>query len=89
MDWWKINSIRFPVLSIMAKDYLAVMASSAPIERQFSIFGNIVTKNRNRMEKEIGRKIMCLRSWKVPEISVSESDSEAIEESDSEGEGIF
>ena len=76
----------------MAKDYLAVMASSAPIERQFSIFGNIITKNRNRMEEEMGRKLICLRNWKVPELSVSQSDSEAnedvIEESDSE-EGIF
>ena len=55
----------------MAKDYLAVMASSAPIERQFSIFGNIITKNRNRIEEEIGRTLMCLRNWKVPELSVS------------------
>jgi hAT family protein len=55
----------------MAKDYLAVMASSAPIERQFSIFGNIITKNRNRIEEGIGRKLMCLRNWKVPELSVS------------------
>ena len=65
----------------MAKDYLAVMASSAPIERQFSIFGDIITKNRNRVEEEIGRKLMCLRNWKVPELFVSQSDSEP--------EGIF
>lgn len=74
----------------MAKNYLAIMASSAAIERQFSVFGNIITKNRNRMEKEVGRKIACLKSWKVPEIPISESDSDINkEESDSEAEGIF
>ena len=45
------------------------------------------------MEEEIGRNLMCLRNWKVPELFVSQSDSEAnedvIEESDSEPEGIF
>jgi len=45
------------------------------------------------VEEEIGRNLMCLRNWKVPELFVSQSDSEAnedvIEESDSEPEGIF
>jgi len=73
----------------MAKDYLAVMATSAPIERQFSVFSNIITKNRNRMEKEIGRRIMCLKSWKIPKLEIVE-DGETNEEEDIDSDnGIF
>jgi hypothetical protein len=61
----------------MAKDFLAIMATSAPIEREFSKFGNIITKNRNQMTKQMGRMIMCLKSWKIPEIIVEEPDSDS------------
>jgi hAT family C-terminal dimerisation region len=63
-------------MSRMAKDYLSVMATSAPIEREFSIFSNIITRNRNSLDKENARRIILLKNWKIPEISVNEVDSE-------------
>jgi hypothetical protein len=36
LDYWKINSSRFPNLSQMVRDYLAVPGTSTPSERAFS-----------------------------------------------------
>ncbi len=60
----------------MAKIYLSIMATSAPIESQFSIFGNIITKNRNSLKKDTAKRLVLLKSWKVPEITMDESETE-------------
>ncbi|PTB47264.1 hypothetical protein M431DRAFT_102764, partial [Trichoderma harzianum CBS 226.95] len=45
----KSNYNRFPILSILAKRYLAIPATSATIESVFSISNNIIIKARNRL----------------------------------------
>ncbi|XP_065318862.1 uncharacterized protein LOC135926857 [Gordionus sp. m RMFG-2023] len=36
LDWWKLNKNRYPVLSNIARDYLAIQATSSSSERAFS-----------------------------------------------------
>jgi hypothetical protein len=84
LEWWKLHEPRFPILSRMAKDYLSIMAISAPIESQFSIFGNIITKNRNSIQRATAIKIVCLKNWKLPEITIEESNSDSDSDSDSD-----
>ena len=43
MNYWKSNSKRFPKLCKMAVTYLALPASSVPVERMFSIAGKVFT----------------------------------------------
>ena len=49
LQWWKENAWNFKVLSIIAKDLLAVPATSAPSERIFSKAGAIVTTKRSSL----------------------------------------
>lgn len=49
----------------MARDHLAIPASSAPSERVFSAGGDIITKKRNRIGGENLRYLLCLRSWGI------------------------
>ncbi len=69
LKWWKDNQSRFPTLAKMARDYLAMQASSVPSERGFSKSGLTVSNLRNRLNPETVRYLMCLQSWfklKIP-----------------------
>lgn len=49
LTYWKVNQTRFPGLSALAKKYLCVPASSAPVERVFSSATKVNRPDRNRL----------------------------------------
>ncbi|PMD40291.1 hypothetical protein L207DRAFT_399823, partial [Hyaloscypha variabilis F] len=53
----------FPIITQIARDYLAIPATSTPSERVFSMAGNLVSKKRTRISSENVRYVLCLRSW--------------------------
>ena len=63
LEWWRVNQSQFPNLSRMAKDYLAIPATSVPSEESFSAGKNLITDKRNRLAGKTIRVCMCLRSW--------------------------
>ena len=52
-------------MAVIARDHLAIPATSAPSERVFSQGGDIVTKKRNRLSGERIRELLCLKDWGV------------------------
>jgi len=62
LDYWKLNNNRFPILSILARRYLAMPATSASIESTFSIGNNIITKSRNRLSSTTIKELILLKS---------------------------
>lgn len=61
-DFYNENKSAYPVLFRMAKDFLAIPAMSAPLERLFSQVGDIVTKKRNRLLPGTIQKLAILKS---------------------------
>ena len=49
LEFWKTNALNYPVLSSMAKDYLAVQASSVPAERAFSSGTDLIPADRRSL----------------------------------------
>ena len=52
-----------PKLSKMARDLLTVQATGAGIEREFSISGRVVTKQRNGLSPTTIRDLMQYKRW--------------------------
>jgi len=52
----------------MGRRYLAIPATSALVERVFSIGGNIITKSWNQLDLETVKKTVLLKSWKIIEL---------------------
>ena len=49
LKFWKANQSRYPTLSKIARIYLGVLATSAPVERVFSHARNIMRPDRSRL----------------------------------------
>jgi hypothetical protein len=49
LAFWKANAHRFDLLSVLARKYLCVTASSVPVERLFSTAGFIFSDARAKL----------------------------------------
>jgi hypothetical protein len=63
LGWWKAHEKVFPTLSRMAKDYLAIPASSTSVERLFSSSGSVCTNERGRLNETSIQALTSLKQW--------------------------
>jgi hypothetical protein len=63
LQWWKLHEAEFPHLSRMARDYMAIPATSVPVERAFSMGASLISKQRSSLAPETIRACMCLKAW--------------------------
>jgi zinc finger BED domain-containing protein 1 (E3 SUMO-protein ligase ZBED1) len=63
LDWWKLNSIKFPMLSKLARRSLEIPSTSGSSERLFSESGLVSTKKRNRLLHQTVEELVFLHQW--------------------------
>jgi hypothetical protein len=63
LEWWKYHAGEYPCLARIARDYLAIPATSAPCERAFSGGADLITKKRGSLKEDTIRVCVCLKSW--------------------------
>jgi hypothetical protein len=56
-----MNAQRLPVWASLARDFLAIMASSVSSERAFSAAGITISKRRNRLKGDIVEALQFLK----------------------------
>ena len=66
LDYWKNKSNMYPVLSHLAKKYLAIPATSAGVERLFSISGSLARARRARLNAKTLEDVILLRQYRPP-----------------------
>lgn len=63
LDWWKLNSTRYPRLSTMARDYLAVQGTSVEPDELFTSKGDDVHKKQFCLPFSSMQTFLCINSW--------------------------
>ncbi|KAL1528068.1 hypothetical protein AB1Y20_009434 [Prymnesium parvum] len=61
LQWWADREDKFPDLSVMARQYLGVPATSASAERLFSIAGRVFDDLRQNMDDKALEALMFAR----------------------------
>lgn len=63
LDWWKVNSSRYPRLSLMARDFLAVQSTALLPEHIFCTMGEEVDRQRSSIPQYDTQALLCVKSW--------------------------
>ncbi|XP_026431095.1 zinc finger BED domain-containing protein DAYSLEEPER-like [Papaver somniferum] len=63
LDWWKRNSSKYPRLSVMAQDFLAVQSTSVSPDEAFSEKGDEVENQRFCLPCASTQPMLCMRAW--------------------------
>ena len=65
LEWWKKQQIKYPVLSIIARDILTVHVSTVALGAAFSAGGKVVSKKRCNLSPEAIEAVVCLKDWNL------------------------
>ena len=63
LNWWKANSCRFPVLSLVARHVLAIPVSTVASESAFSIEGRVLDPFRSSLSPRMVEGLLCAQDW--------------------------
>ncbi|KAF4612503.1 hypothetical protein D9613_012755 [Agrocybe pediades] len=63
LGWWKIHAPSFPTVARMARDFLAIPATSVAVERTFSKSRHICADLRMSLKAETAREALLSKTW--------------------------
>ncbi|KAL5729654.1 hypothetical protein ACHQM5_002576 [Ranunculus cassubicifolius] len=63
LGWWKLNNLKFPTLSKMARDILSISASTVGTESVFSTITNKLDSYRSSLRPETVESLICAKDW--------------------------
>ena len=63
LSWWKLNSSKYPILSEIARDVLAIPVSTVASEAAFSTGGRVVDQFRSSLSPKLVECLICMQDW--------------------------
>ena len=63
LNWWKVNSSKFPILAKIARDVLAIPISTVASESTFSTGGRILDPFRSCLAPKTVEGLICAQNW--------------------------
>lgn len=89
LTWWKVNASKYPILSLAARDVLAVPVSTVPSESTFSTGGRLLDAFRSSLSSKVVEGLICVKDWICKKPANNEIDIDNIDECYKIVEGIF
>ncbi|WVZ62893.1 hypothetical protein U9M48_012585 [Paspalum notatum var. saurae] len=85
LAWWKSNAQKYPILSTMARDFLAIPLSTVSSEAAFSCSGRILGDHRSSLAPEMLEALVCAKDWSrrgmsIPRRNLTMESDEKVEE---------
>jgi hypothetical protein len=84
LNWWKVNSTKFPILSKIARDVLAIPVTTVASESAFSTGGRVLDPFRSSLAPKTVEALVCTQNWlRSSPINLSESYLSKVDDGDS------
>ena len=81
LKWWLQWGVETPELQTLAKKIVSLIVGSGSAERAWKDVGNVLTKNRNKLDSETYIDLVFVRTWLRRELNaVSDEGSECFKE---------
>ncbi|XP_020989632.1 zinc finger BED domain-containing protein RICESLEEPER 2-like [Arachis duranensis] len=83
LNWWKVNSTRFPILGNMAREVLAIPVSSVASESAFSTGGRVLDPYHSSLTPRMVEALVCTGDWLKEDLfSALDDDDEVLQQVD-------
>ncbi|KAL0285755.1 UNVERIFIED_CONTAM: putative AC transposase [Sesamum radiatum] len=63
LDWWRVHALKYKILSIMARDLLAIPITTVASEATFSAGSRVIDKYRASLTSDTVQVLMCGGDW--------------------------
>ncbi|KAJ4745313.1 Zinc finger BED domain-containing protein RICESLEEPER 4 [Rhynchospora pubera] len=85
LSWWKLKAPKYPILSKLARDILAVPISTVASESTFSTAGRTLSPTRSSLNDESIEALVCAQNWLRTAViesggELGDADDDAIDE---------
>ncbi|RLN04129.1 zinc finger BED domain-containing protein RICESLEEPER 1-like [Panicum miliaceum] len=63
LNWWMSNATKYPILSVMARDILAMPGSAVQCEAPLSSEGPVISKQWSKLNIKTIEALVCIQDW--------------------------
>lgn len=63
LGWWKLNKMKYPTLSKMARDILSIPVSTVPSDSVFDTTAKEMDQYRSSLRPETVEAVICAKDW--------------------------
>ena len=74
LQWWKLNSAKYSILSHMARDIVVIPVSKVASESTFSIGGRVLDPHKTSWKPDTAKALVCAQDWFVWHNPISDDD---------------